>query len=205
MNLSEEKNKVIQSIQDIFQEYIRVQEDMINQEFHHGRDMKGSLETIRNQEIIIATHLETIQNQEAQISEYKAMIRNSEDKIKTHSNEAVIRLQADEIANKDIEIERLNKVIFKAKKKDQTPPKGKSTVIDTILTTIGETIEKLEPEFEEESPETETIVSRNIKYLIIKNDGKNIVYSILENDGIGPKVGVWSLTKTGKRKVIIDK
>ena len=201
MNLSEEKNKIIQMIQDIFYEHIRLQEDKINQEFHHGMDMKDLLETIRNQESIITNHLKTIQGQEKQIAE------------KDTEGTTMIKMQSDEITNKDKEIERLNKIILKIKTKDVSGgwsptknlhPKG-PTVIDLILSSVGETIQKLDPDFKEEVSHPQTIVSRNTKYMIIPDDDQNIVYSIQGDKGIGSRVGVWCLTKTGKRKVIMDK
>jgi len=187
LNLIEEKTKIIQSIQtiqDMVQEHIRIQENTINQAFHHGIDMKDLVETTRNKEIIIA-------NQKEHLS-----AKCSEEAIRI----TTIKMQASEITSKDREIERLNRLLLKTK--SQPPPKS-STVIDAILSSVGETIKALEPDFEEETtPQTKIIVSRNTRYLIVH--GHNIVYSIQEDNKMGPRVGVWSLTTTGRRRVILD-
>ena len=262
MNLGEEKNNMIQSLQNIFREYLRVKEEMNTQKVFHQTEVTSSLDTIQNQEKTITDHLESIQSYEEesrlhkkQLSEYEGMIRSLEDKLsdtlkekgeetQTSNKFNMIRIQADEIANKDREIERLNKLVLNLKTKTKktvikdvsggwSPTKSKSpeltpltagdegegeeepSVIDTILASVGEAIQKLEPDFEEEviedvedveeepAPETEVIVSRKKEYLIVKGDEHKIVYE-KDDDKMGPKVGTWAFTKSGRRKVILD-
>ena len=121
---------MIQSIQDIFHEHLRVKERMMNMEFNHNQDNKDSLDTIQNQEQTITSHLGTILALEEesrlhkkQLSEYETMIRELEDKLsdtlkekgeetETSNKFNMIRIQANEITNKDREIERLNKLVL---------------------------------------------------------------------------------------------
>ena len=258
MNLGEEKNMMIQSLQNIFQEHLRLKEEMNTQKVFHQSEVTSSLDTIQNQEKTITDHLESIlaleeesRVQKKQLSEYELMIRELEDKLsdtlkdqgeekETSNKFNMIRVQADEIANKDREIERLNKLVLNLKTKTKvvkdvsggwSPTKSKSpelpgqtagdeeqeqepSVIDTILASVGEAIQKLEPDFEEEviedvedveepAPETEVIVSRKKEYLIVKGDEHKIVYE-KDDDKMGPKVGTWAFTKSGRRKVILD-
>jgi hypothetical protein len=283
MNLGEEKNKMIQSIQDIFHEHLRVKEQMMNMEFNHNQDNKDSLDTIQNQEQTITSHLETILALEEesrlhkkQLSEYETMIRDLEDKLsdtlkakgeetETSNKFNMIRIQANEITNKDREIERLNKLVLKLKTKAKgtksladasggwSPTKSHtpvlelelnpelnpedeedegnkkeetSSVIDSVLASVGEAIQKLEPvvlveevseedvveeDTEEEDvveEETETLLYRKKEYLILVGsgggEGEPNVYR-KDGDKRGPRVGVWGVTKSGKKKVILDK
>ena len=284
MDLGEEKNKMIQSLQDIFHEHMRVQEEMMNIQCNCIQDKKESLDTIQNQEQTITNHLESIQSlekeskdQKKQLSEYESMIRDLEDKLsatlkdqgeekETSNKFNMIRTQANEITNKDREIERLNKLVLSLKTKEkekklviekafdecndasggwsptmnQTPAQPNlesedgsedekaeeepSAVIESVLASVGEAIQKLEPvvtveevsvedeekdveeveEDVEDVEETETLVYRKKEYLILTAEEDQVVYR-KDGDKRGPRVGVWGVTKSGKRKVILDK
>ncbi len=91
-------------------------------------------------------------------------------------------------------------------------PEVQSDLIDNVVSTISQTIQDVSdtseepPEESEESEETGEIFKyRKKEYYSVVGDNEKVVYELLEGDGKGPRLGVWTLNKNGKRRVVLDK
>ena len=146
----ENKNKLISLVQDIVNEYNIMSELKIQKNCESSLEHRRLNDLIRDQEKNTQEQQELIENFEnenkklkKQLHEYETMIRDLEDKIvslseiKEEGNKfGIIKTQADDIFNKDREIERLNRMIVKMKKSD-----NEKTKIDDILEKVEEKIE----------------------------------------------------------------
>ena len=95
-------------------------------------------------------------------------------------------------------------------------PEVQSDLIDSVVNTISQKIQDVvdtPEELPEESPaesvepeETGEIFKyRKKEYYSVIGDNEQVVYELLEGDGKGPRLGVWTLNKNGKRRVVLDK
>jgi len=146
----ENKNKLISLVQDIVNEYNIMSEVKIQKSCESSLEHRRLNDLIRDQEKNTQEQQKLIENFEnenkklkKQLHEYETMIRDLEDKIvslsevKEEGNKfGIIKTQADEIFNKDREIERLNRLLVKMKKSD-----NEKTKIDDILEKVEEKIE----------------------------------------------------------------
>jgi len=241
----ENKNKLISLVQDIVNEYNIMSELKIQKNCESSLEHRRLNDLIRDQEKNTQEQQKLIENFEnenkklkRQLHEYETMIRDLEDKIvslsevKEEGNKfGIIKTQADDIFNKDREIERLNRMIVKMKKSD-----NEKTKIDDILEKVEEKIEvdevsiqieekimesepspggsihaeEEEVEVEEEKKEEEEEIEgikftyRKKDYYYIEGEENNNVYEVNGND-IGNRIGKWAMNNKGKRKVIIDR
>ena len=238
----ENKNKLISLVQDIVNEYNIMSELKIQKNCESSLEHRRLNDLIRDQEKNTQEQQKLIENFEnenkklkRQLHEYETMIRDLEDKIvslsevKEEGNKfGIIKTQADDIFNKDREIERLNRMIVKMKKSD-----NEKTKIDDILEKVEEKIEvdevsiqieekimesepspggsiHAEEEVEEEKKEEEEEIEgikftyRKKDYYYIEGEENNNVYEVNGND-IGNRIGKWAMNNKGKRKVIIDR
>ena len=238
----ENKNKLISLVQDIVNEYNIMSELKIQKNCESSLEHRRLNDLIRDQEKNTQEQQKLIENFEnenkklkRQLHEYETMIRDLEDKIvslsevKEEGNKfGIIKTQADDIFNKDREIERLNRMIVKMKKSD-----NEKTKIDDILEKVEEKIEvdevsiqieekimesepspggsihaeeEVEEEVEEEEEEIEGIkfTYRKKDYYYIEGEENNNVYEVNGND-IGNRIGKWAMNNKGKRKVVIDR
>ena len=238
----ENKNKLISLVQDIVNEYNIMSELKIQKNCESSLEHRRLNDLIRDQEKNTQEQQKLIENFEnenkklkRQLHEYETMIRDLEDKIvslsevKEEGNRfGIIKTQADDIFNKDREIERLNRMIVKMKKSD-----NEKTKIDDILEKVEEKIEvdevsiqieekimesepspggsihaeeEVEEEVEEEEEEIEGIkfTYRKKDYYYIEGEENNNVYEVNGND-IGNRIGKWAMNNKGKRKVVIDR
>ena len=162
----ENKNKLISLVQDIVNEYNIMSELKIQKNCESSLEHRRLNDLIRDQEKNTQEQQKLIENFEnenkklkRQLHEYETMIRDLEDKIvslsevKEEGNKfGIIKTQADDIFNKDREIERLNRMIVKMKKSD-----NEKTKIDDILEKVEEKIEvdEVSIQFEEKITESE--------------------------------------------------
>ena len=243
----ENKNKLISLVQDIVNEYNIMSELKIQKNCESSLEHRRLNDLIRDQEKNTQEQQKLIENFEnenkklkRQLHEYETMIRDLEDKIvslsevKEEGNKfGIIKTQADDIFNKDREIERLNRMIVKMKKSD-----NEKTKIDDILEKVEEKIEvdevsiqieekimesepspngsiheeeeveveeeKKEEEVEEEEIEGIKFTYRKKDYYYIEGEENNNVYEVNGND-IGNRIGKWVMNNKGKRKVVIDR
>ena len=95
-------------------------------------------------------------------------------------------------------------------------PEVQSDLIDSVVNTISQKIqdvvdtpEELPEELPEEPVEPEETGEifkyRKKEYYMVIGDNEQVVYELLEGDGKGPRLGVWTLNKNGKRRVVLDK
>ena len=237
----ENKNKLISLVQDIVNEYNIMSELKIQKNCESSLEHRRLNDLIRDQEKNTQEQQKLIENFEnenkklkRQLHEYETMIRDLEDKIvslsevKEEGNKfGIIKTQADDIFNKDREIERLNRVIVKMKQSDNEKTKiddilekveGKIEV-DEVSIQIEEKIMESEPspggsihsdneekveEEEEEEIEGIKFTYRKKDYYYIEGEENNNVYEVNGND-IGNRIGKWAMNNKGKRKVIIDR
>ena len=194
--MSETKNTMIQHLQELYDGYVSLQENLYTQSQSFQTESLSQLDVIKGSETQIQTHMEHIQKQESEIRElkkqkheYEEMIRNLQDKLHDTQTKAqeeessktrfdMMKLQAKEITEKDREIDRLNRLVLLLKKKNETKKKSQETskqldggwsptasktprqdednnpdVIDTVLSSVSDSVLKLEQEDQEDKQE----------------------------------------------------
>ena len=194
--MSETKNIMIQHLQELYDGYVSLQENLYTQSQSFQTESLSQLDAIKGSETQIQTHMAQIQKQESEIRdlkkqkhEYEEMIRNLQDKLHDTQTKAqeeessktrfdMMKLQAKEITEKDREIDRLNRLVLLLKKKNETKKKSQETskqldggwsptasktprqdgdnnpdVIDTVLSSVSDSVLKLEQEDQEDKQE----------------------------------------------------
>ena len=191
--MSETKNIMIQHLQELYDGYVSLQENLHTQSKDFQTESLSQLDAIKGSETQIQTHMAQIQKQESEIRdlkkqkhEYEELIRNLQDKLHDTQTKAqeeecsktrfdMMKQQAKEITEKDREIERLNRLVLLLKKKNETQKASQETskqldggwsptasktprqeednnpdVIDTVLSSVSDSVLKLEQEVEQE-------------------------------------------------------
>ena len=129
------KNEMIDKMQQMFYEYNRMHQVVLQTKTEDDLEKRHMIDTIRKMGETEQVRLTTIQCLEEDISklqktnhEYAEMIKSFEDKLAEKDKDtessnkfSMIRIQADELGKKDMEIERLNKLIYNLKKKEKEP------------------------------------------------------------------------------------
>tara|TARA_B100002019_G_scaffold292431_1_gene315485 strand:- start:916 stop:1782 length:867 start_codon:yes stop_codon:yes gene_type:complete len=168
-NLSEKKNQIQDLLQDIFNEYNRMNETKIQNNCEKDLEMRTMIETIRTLESSEKQKIDEIRKLKKTIHEYETLINNLNDKLETveeDKNEEnrfdMVRIQAKEITEKDREIERLNGLLNHYKKKDSKSDTHINNQINTVLNvveckelseiTLTEVDEKVNSETGEKNP-----------------------------------------------------
>lgn len=138
-NLSEKKNQIQDLLQDIFNEYNRMNETKIQNNCEKDLEMRTMIETIRTLESSEKQKIDEIRNLKKTIHEYETLINNLNDKLETVEEDKqeenrfdMVRIQAKEITEKDREIDRLNGLLNHYKKKDIQEEKK----IDKVITNV---------------------------------------------------------------------
>ena len=139
INLSEKKNQIQDLLQDIFNEYNRMNETKIQNNSEKDLEMRTMIDNIRTLETSEKEKIDEIRNLKKVIHEYETLINNLNDKLEIAEEDKreenrfdMVRIQAKEISEKDREIERLNGLLNHYKKKDVKEEKQ----IDNVLTRI---------------------------------------------------------------------
>ena len=138
-NLSEKKNQIQDLLQDIFNEYNRMNETKIQNNCEKDLEMRTMIDNIRTLESSEKQKIDEIRNLKKTIHEYETIINNLNDKLETVEEDKreenrfdMLRIQAKEITEKDREIERLNGLLNHYKKKDSK----EDNQIDTVITKV---------------------------------------------------------------------
>lgn len=138
-NMSEKKDKIQDLLQDIFDEYNRMNETKIQNNCEKDLEMRTMIDNIRTLESSEKQKIDEIRNLKKTIHEYETMINDLNDKIETVEEDKreenrfdMLRIQAKEISEKDREIERLNGLLNHYKKKDSKD----DNQIDTVITKV---------------------------------------------------------------------
>ena len=131
------KNDMIEKMQTMFYEYTRMHEVVLQKQTEEDLEKRQMMDTIRSMQEQEQIRLTTIQCLESDLlkcqqtnHEYAEMIKSFEQKLADKDKDtesdnkfSMIRIQANELGKKDMEIERLNKLIFNLKK-NKTGKKG---------------------------------------------------------------------------------
>lgn len=138
-NLSKKKNQIQDLLQDIFNEYNRMNETKIQNNCEKDLEMRTMIETIRTLETSEKQKINEFRNLKKTIHEYETLINNLNDKLETVEEDKqeenrfdMVRIQAKEISEKDREIERLNGLLNHYKKKEVKEEKE----IDKVITGV---------------------------------------------------------------------
>ena len=142
-NLSEKKNQIQDLLQDIFNEYNRMNETKIQNNCEKDLEMRTMIENIRTLESSEKQKIDEIRNLKKTIHEYETLINNLNDKLETIEEDKqeenrfdMLRIQAKEITEKDREIERINGLLNHYKKKDSKSDTQINTQINTVLNVV---------------------------------------------------------------------
>lgn len=156
MDICEKKNQIQNLLNDIFNEYNRMNETKIQSNCENNLEMRNMIDTIRSLENTSNEKDNKIQSLEKTNHEYSTMINELQSKLELEKEETLEEnkfkttiIQANEIHKKDMEIERLNNVIKGLREKINTDKK-----IDTILNNV-DTDMKLEIEEIEQPRDSE--------------------------------------------------
>ena len=150
MSMCELKSKMNTLLQDYYEEYNRMNEARIQQKCESDLELRTLMDTVRDNEKKERDNLTKIIELEKEVSsknkvihDYEVMIRNLEDKLNEIQCEKqeegrfdMLRVQANDILNKEKEIERLEKLLQKTKdmEKDTPKTKEKKTILELIDT-----------------------------------------------------------------------
>lgn len=131
VNLCEKKNQIQDLLQDIFNEYNRMNETKIQNNCEKDLEMRNMSDTIRTLELSEKQKIDEIRSLKKVICDYENIINELNSKYATLEEDKkeenrfdMLRTQAKEISEKDREIERLNGLLNHYKKKD-VDDKGK--------------------------------------------------------------------------------
>lgn len=138
-NLCEKKNQIQDLLQDIFNEYNRMNETKIQNNCEKDLEMRTMIDTIKTLENSEKQKIDEIRALKKTNHEYETMINELNDKLETIEEDKreenrfdMVRVQAKEISNKDREIERLNGLLNHYKKKDSKD----ENQIDAVITKV---------------------------------------------------------------------
>lgn len=131
VNLCEKKNQIQDLLQDIFNEYNRMNETKIQNNCEKDLEMRNMSDIIRTLELSEKQKIDEIRSLKKVICDYENIINELNSKYATLEEDRkeenrfdMLRTQAKEISEKDREIERLNGLLNHYKKKD-VDDKGK--------------------------------------------------------------------------------
>jgi hypothetical protein len=140
INLCEKKNQIQDLLQDVFNEYNRMNEVRIQNNCEKDLEMRGMSDTIRSLETSEKEKIDEIRNLKKVICDYETIINDLNSKFESLEEDKkeenrfdMIRIQANEITEKDREIERLNGLLKHYKKKNTMDDKEK---INTVLNKV---------------------------------------------------------------------
>ena len=137
-NLSEKKNQIQDLLQDIFNEYNRMNESKIQNNCEKDLEMRTMIDNIKTLESSEKQKIDEIRSLKKQLCEYETIINDLNSKLETVEEDKqeenrfdMVRIQAKEITEKDREIKRLNGLLNHYKKAND-----KDNQIDTVLTVV---------------------------------------------------------------------
>ena len=193
MSMCELKSQMNTLLQDYYEEYNRMNEARIQQKCETDLELRSLMDTVRDNEKKERDNLTKIIELEKEISsknkvihDYEVMIRNLEDKLneiqcekKEEGRFDMLRVQANDILDKEKEIERLEKLLQKTKEGDKNTPK----------TNEGD---KNTPKTKEKKTILELIDTKNIELVhspeATKADVEQIEYGVLASEIVADRM-----------------
>ena len=141
MNIVEKKNQIQDLLNDVFNEYNRMNETKIQSKCETDLEMRTMISNIRSLETSNLEKDDRIKILEKTINDYEKMINDLNDKLeikeecdKESNRHDMLRIQAKEITEKDREIKRLNGLLDFHKKEKE---KAKINKIDTLMNVVA--------------------------------------------------------------------
>lgn len=236
------KHSITKYIQGIYDDNLRLQE--VNQQLKSEITLndRNNITLIRNHELKIKESDEILKNKEdeilkrkKQMNDYEIMIRNLEDKInelltekKEEDRFNIVKVQANMIHEKELEIERLESLLDKKKNnstkikniiesvENETNNNSEISIIEEVVVedkdeeqneelVVEDKEEDNEEDDEESEDDYEILTYRKKEFWIKKNDNPISVYEIIGDDELGEKVGTYIKGKNDKMKVVLNK
>ena len=177
--INDKKNQIYGLLEDFFDEYNRIDSTRIQSRCENDLELRRLSDIIASQENEAKQRMKRIQELENEVQskikqnhEYETMINSLQEKLSVADEEKVeenkfnmVIIQANEMSQKDREIERLNKVIQGLKDKgkneqEQEPVPEKEPVQEHVeeSSTIDEVMDAVETKLESSADETEEVV-----------------------------------------------
>lgn len=192
INLCEKKNQIQDLLQDVFNEYNRMNEVRIQNNCEKDLEMRGMSDTIRSLETSEKEKIDEIRNLKKVICDYESMINDLNSKFESLEEDKkeenrfdMIRIQANEITEKDREIERLNGLLNHYKKKDNKDNINDKEKINTVFNKVESsnvseiTLTEVDIAVDEETGES----NPNFIYAEEQPDGRDTEQSEEQPDG----------------------
>lgn len=141
MDIYHLKNDISNKLQEIIDEYSRNEECNLQRIAEIDLKLRTNIDTIRDQETQITLLVKKNQDLEKANHDFSVLINELQEKIlvleevkRQEDRFDIVRVQANEIHQKDLEIERLNKLL----KKDKSPksPKQSKQPIETLIQSV---------------------------------------------------------------------
>ena len=185
--INDKKNQIYGLLEDFFDEYNRIDSTRIQSRCENDLELRRLSDIIASQENEAKQRMKRIQELEQEVQskikqnhEYETMINSLQEKLSVADEEKVeenkfnmVIIQANEMSQKDREIERLNKVIQGLKNKErneqeQVPEKEpvqeqieESSTIDEVMDAVETKLESAAEEETEEVVEEQTELSKD--------------------------------------------
>ena len=213
------KNELTNKLQQIVDIYARKDESILQKTAEINLQLRSNIDTIKSQEDQISVLAKQNQTLEKANHDYSTLINDLQEKIlvleevkRQEDRFDLVKVQANEIHQKDMEIERLQKVVNKSKES----PKQENQPIDILLQSVEQksTEMKTKEDDPEEDPEedpkeddpeedieVDTVIYKKKEYYYIVGEKDKHVYEILEDDELGQVFGKWKDVK-GKKRVV---
>jgi len=151
MDICKAQNKINDLLQDIFNEYNRMNETKIQSKCEIDLEMRTMISTIRSLEEVTVEKDGEIRALKKTVHEYEVMINDLQEKLVVADEEEketnkfdMLRMQSKELVLKDREIDRLNGLLNHFKNKSKEDKK-----IESVLTQVEEKVESEEVVVEE--------------------------------------------------------
>ena len=185
--INDKKNQIYSLLEDFLDEYNRIDSTRIQSRCENDLELRRLSDIIASQENEAKQRMKRIQELEKEVQskikqnhEYETMINSLQEKLSVADEEKVeenkfnmVIIQANEMSQKDREIERLNKVIQGLKNKErneqeQVPEKEpvqeqieESSTIDEVMDAVETKLESAAEEETEEVVEEQTELSKD--------------------------------------------
>ena len=151
MDICKAQNKINDLLQDIFNEYNRMNETKIQSKCEIDLEMRTMISTIRSLEEVTVEKEGEIRALKKTVHEYEVIINDLQEKLVVANEEEketnkfdMLRMQSKELVLKDREIDRLNGLLNHFKNKSKEDKK-----IESVLTQVEEKVESEEVVVEE--------------------------------------------------------
>jgi len=176
MDICDKKNQIQDLLNDIFNEYNRMNETKIQSKCESNLEMRTMISTIRSLEESNVEKDNEVRSLKKTVHEYEVMINDLQSKFEIAEEDEkednkfdMLRIQAKEISEKSREIDRLNGLLNHHKNKDKK--------IDKVLETVQEKESKEDNQSEVQVTEAPIDPVNVIVDPVTEEDNPNFIYS----------------------------